>query len=43
MSNLYQLDQQWNEQIKSLYDWWHAENHEQNTDDNLRYNHKIAR
>ncbi|MEM9954588.1 MAG: hypothetical protein AAF846_23465 [Chloroflexota bacterium] len=27
MSNLYQLYQQWNEQIKSLYDWRRAENH----------------
>lgn len=27
MSNLYQLYQQWNEQIKSLYGWRRAENH----------------
>lgn len=27
MSNLYQLYQQWNEQIKSLYEWKRSENH----------------
>lgn len=27
MSNLYQLYQQWNEQIKSLYEWRRSENH----------------